>query len=65
MKDSLWQKKTITEKDEKSGETVTKEDYDWKAITKALKSFVNDYNTTIESAGESDTKDVLRNVVWN
>ena len=64
MKDSLWQKKTITEKDEKSGETVTKEDYDWKAITKALKSFVNDYNTTIESAGESDTKDVLRNAVW-
>ena len=64
MKDSLWQKKTITEKDEKTGETVTKEDYDWKAITKAVRSFINDYNTTVESAGESDTKDVLRNAVW-
>ena len=64
MKDSLWQKKTITEKDEKTGEEVTKEDYDWNAITKALKAFVEDYNTTVESAGESDTKDVLRNAVW-
>ena len=51
-------------KDEKTGEEVTKEDYDWNAITKALKAFVEDYNTTVESAGESDTKDVLRNAVW-
>ena len=64
MNESLWQKKTITEKDAKTGEETTREDYDWKAITKALKSFVDDYNTTVESAGESDTKDVLRNAVW-
>ena len=61
MDDSLWQKKTITEKDEKSGEEVTKEDYDWKAITKAVKGFIENYNYTVSSAGESDTKNVLRN----
>ena len=61
MDDSLWQKKTITEKDEKTGEEVTKEDYDWKAITKAVKGFIENYNNTVTSAGESDTKNVLRN----
>lgn len=64
MKDSLWEKKQITEKDEKTGEQTTKEDYDWTAITKAVKSFVDDYNETIEQAGESNTKDVLRNAAW-
>ena len=64
MQDSLWEKKKITEKDEKTGEEVTKEDYDWKAITKAVKSFVDDYNSTVEKAGESDTKNVLRNAAW-
>ena len=43
---------------------MTKEDYDWKAITKAVKSFVDDYNSTVEKAGESDTKNVLRNAAW-
>ena len=61
MDDSLWQKKTITEKDEKTGEEITKEDYDWKAITKAVKGFIENYNSTVSSAGESDTKGVLRN----
>ena len=61
MDDSLWQKKIITEKDEKTGEETTKEDYDWKAITKAVKGFVENYNNTVSSAGESDTKGVLRN----
>jgi len=44
-----------------SGEETTKEDYDWDSITKAVKSFVDNYNKTIESAGSSNTKDVLRN----
>lgn len=61
MDDSLWQKKTITEKDEKTGEETTKEDYDWKAITKAVKGFIENYNNTVSGAGESDTKGVLRN----
>lgn len=64
MQDSLWEKKTITEKDEKTGEETTKEDYDKKAITKALKGFVNDYNSTIDGAGDSNTKGVLRNASW-
>ena len=41
-----------------------KEDYDWDAITKAVKSFVDDYNSVVKLAGNSDSKDVLRNAVW-
>lgn len=63
MKDSLWEKKTITEKDEKTGEETTKEDYDWKSITKAVNSFISDYNSIVEAAGESNSKEVLRNAV--
>jgi len=57
MNDSLWQKKPISET---GGENKNGEDYDWKAITKALKDFVDSYNKTIEGAGESGTKGVLR-----
>ena len=57
-------KKTIEEKDEKTGEVKTKEDYDWEAITKAVKGFIENYNSTVSSAGESDTKSVLRNAAW-
>ena len=63
MKDSLWEKKTIKEKDEKTGEETTKEDYDWKSITKAVKSFIEDYNSVIDTAGEANSKEVLRNAV--
>ena len=48
--DELWEQKN--------------EDYDWEAITKAVKSFVEDYNDVVEKAGNSDSKDVLRNAVW-
>lgn len=41
-----------------------KEDYDWDAITKTVKSFVDDYNSVVKLAGNSDSKDVLRNAVW-
>ena len=41
-----------------------KEDYDWDAITKAVKSFVDDYNSLVKLAGNSESKDVLRNAVW-
>lgn len=63
MKDSLWEKKAIKEKDEKTGEETTKEDYDWKSITKAVKSFIDDYNSVIDAAGEANSKEVLRNAV--
>lgn len=64
MDDSLWKKKTIEEKDEKTGEITKKEDYDWNAITKAVKGFIENYNSTVSSAGESDTRSVLRNAAW-
>ena len=62
--DELWEKKKIKKKDEKTGEETEVEDYDWEAITKAVKSFVEDYNDVIEQAGESNSKEVLRNAVW-
>lgn len=61
MEDSLWEKKTITKKDEKTGDTTETTDYDWDAITKAVKSFVENYNSTIGKAAESNNKDVLKN----
>ena len=62
--DSLWEKKTFTEKDEETGREIQKIDYDWSSITKAVKDYIENYNNTIEGAGESNTKGVLRNAVW-
>lgn len=61
---SLWEKKKITKTDEETGEKVEVEDYDWDAITKAVKSFIEDYNSVVQQAGDSDTKNVLRNAAW-
>ena len=61
---SLWEKKKIKKKDEKTGEEIEVEDYDWDKIPKAVKSFVEDYNDVVKEAGESNTKDVLRNASW-
>ena len=61
---SLWKKKKIKKKDEETGEETEVEDYDWEAITKAVKSFIEDYNDVVKEAGESNTKDVLRNAAW-
>lgn len=57
----LWEKKTIKEKNEETGEITEKKDYDWGAITEAVKQFVSDYNTVIGNAGSSDTNSILRN----
>lgn len=62
--DELWEKKKIAKKDEKTGEEIEVEDYDWEAITKAVKSFVEDYNSVIGHAGDSNSNTVLRNAVW-
>ena len=62
--DKLWEKKKIKKKDEKTGEEIEVEDYDLEVITKAVKSFVDDYNDVVEQAGDSNSKDVLRNAVW-
>lgn len=61
---SLWEKKKTVTKDEVTGVETETEDYDREAITKAVKSFVTDYNAVISRAGDSETKDVLRNAVW-
>ena len=60
----LWQKKEIVNKDEETGEESKTFDYDWDAITKAVKSFVDAYNNTLERVGSSDTKDVLMVGSW-
>ena len=60
----IWEKKKIKKKDEKTGEETEVEDYDWEAITKTVKSFVENYNDVIEQTGNSNAKDVLRNAVW-
>lgn len=57
-------KKENKKKDEKTGEETEVEDYDWDAITKKVKSFIDDYNDVVKEAGESNTKDVLRNASW-
>ena len=62
---SLWEKKKIKKKDEKTGEEIAVEDYDWDKITKAVKSFVEDYNDVVKEAGESNTKiKQLNDVNW-
>ncbi len=61
---SLWEKKKVKKKDEETGEETEVEDYDWDSITKAVKSFIEDYNAVVEQAGGSDTKNVLRNAIW-
>ncbi len=38
-------------------------DYDYEKIYKALKSFVDDYNSVIKSGGESENNSVLRNTL--
>ena len=62
--EALWEKKKVMKKDEKAGEENEIEDYDWSAITKAVKSFVENYNDVVEQAGNFNAKDVLRNAVW-
>ena len=42
-KESLYAMKKISTKDETTGENKEKEDYDWKAITSAVKSFIDNY----------------------
>ena len=62
-KTSLWNKKSV-----KNEDGTTSEQYDTDAIYKAVSAFVNDYNSMIDAAGDSDDNSVLRttsNVVNN
>lgn len=61
---SLYEKKKFRKKDEETGKEIEAWDYDWDAITKAVKTFVDDYNSVVERAGDSETKNVLRGAAW-
>ena len=63
MKNSLFSKKSVKSKDETTGETSEKNDYDWEAITKAVKSFVDDYNSAIKDASDTSHNGVLRSAL--
>lgn len=58
---SLYEKKKFKKKNEETGEEIEEWDYDWDAIIKAVKTFVDDYNSVVKQAGNSETKSVLRN----
>ena len=62
-RESLWNKKSV-----KNEDGTTSDKYDTDAIYKAVSSFVKDYNSLIEAAGDSEDNSVLRtasNVVNN
>lgn len=64
MSDSLWEKKEKNIEDEATGEKTTTSDYDWDAITKAVNSFVSDYNEIIEDLTDANTTTVLKNAIY-
>ena len=57
---ALWEKKEVQTKDEATGETITKKEYDYDAILKAVKQFASDYNSVLDQAADSDSSAVLR-----
>jgi len=64
QKDDLWKIKKYMKTDKETGEDIEVEDYDWEAITNAVKRYTDAYNNLIGAAGDSDTKDVLMNASW-
>ncbi len=58
-KNSLYNKIEVEDEDG----NVTR-DYDKDAIFKKVKQFVDDYNSTIESAGDLDNTSILRTTLW-
>ena len=64
QKDDLWKMKKYMKTDKETGEDIEVEDYDWEAITSAVKKYTDAYNNLIGAAGDSDTKDVLMNASW-
>ncbi len=58
--DSVFKK--ISKKDNESGETSLV--YDTDAIYKGVNSFVEDYNSVVETASETDINSVLKKALW-
>lgn len=61
---SLFKLKDITTKDEETGEETTTKGYDMEAITKAVKSFVNDYNDLVKSGSDVTSTNVLKKTLF-
>lgn len=61
---SLFNKKEVTVTDEKTGEKMTTKQYDTDEIVSAVKSFVEDYNDTLDTTGNILNKNVSRNVSY-
>lgn len=57
--DSLFQEKEVTTKNE-DGTSVTTKEYDMDAIYDAVSTFVNDYNSLLDSVSKSDSANVQR-----
>ena len=57
---SLFKLKDITTKDEETGEETTTKGYDIDGITKAVKSFIDDYNSLVKSGSDVTSTNVLR-----
>lgn len=62
-KDSIFRKKEMEITDAETGTKTKVKDYDRDAITKAVKSFVDDYNDLLDSSVKSNNTKVLRNAV--
>lgn len=58
--ESLFKEKDIVTTDKETGEKVTTRGYDRKAITSAVKSFVEDYNRMVDSGSEADNTKILQ-----
>lgn len=58
--ESLFKEKDIETTDKETGEKVTTRGYDRKAITSAIKSFVEDYNRMVDSGSEADNTTILQ-----
>ena len=58
--DTLFKLKDITTKDEETGEETTTKGYDIDGITKAVKSFIDDYNSLVKSGSDVTSTNVLR-----
>lgn len=57
---SLFIKKEIETTDKETGEKTKTLDYDRKAITSAIKSFVKDYNSAIDAGSDVDNTSILQ-----
>ena len=60
---SLFEKQTISETDE-NGVTTTRKDYDYNAIVKTVKSFVENYNDTLDTVSKVDSPALQQKAGW-